>query len=56
VEDVIIPFRVENHFGTRYQVHQAESVEVNPALDEAIFKQPPAPPAEEDAKAAEGGQ
>jgi len=56
VEDVIIPFRVENHFGTRYQVHQAESVEVNPVLDEAIFKQPPPPPPKEEAETAEGDQ
>jgi hypothetical protein len=43
VGDVVIPFREERHFGTRYQVQQAETIEVNPEIDAAIFAVPASP-------------
>jgi hypothetical protein len=51
---VVIPFREERHFGTRYHVYQAESAEVNPALDAALFALPPPPPEGGDGAAAGG--
>jgi hypothetical protein len=54
VGGVVIPFREERHFGTRYHVYQAESAEVNPALDAALFALPPPPPEGGDGAAAGG--
>ncbi|MCZ6832503.1 MAG: hypothetical protein O7F11_02025 [Acidobacteria bacterium] len=40
VGEVHLAFREERHFGTRYHVLQAESVELNPAVDASVFKLP----------------
>jgi len=42
VAGVKIPHREERHFGTRYNVIDASSIEVNPDIDAAVFRMPPA--------------
>jgi hypothetical protein len=46
VGEILLAFRDERHFGTRYRVRQAESVKVNPSVDRDMFTAP-ASPAEE---------
>ncbi len=40
VDHVRLAFREERHFGTRYHVIQAESVDLNPVVDASLFKLP----------------
>ena len=47
VQGLVLPFREERHFGTRYEVYETRSVEVDPSIDAAVFRAPvpaPAPP------------
>lgn len=47
VEGVVMPFREERHFGTRYHVYEATTIRVNVEMDEARFRGPEiTPPAE----------
>jgi hypothetical protein len=58
VDGLVLPFHEERHFGTRYHVTDLETVEVDPALPDALFEAPPPPaPPEEDAgsEASAGG-
>jgi hypothetical protein len=41
VGGVMIPYREERHFGTRYNVVDASSIEINPEVDAAMFRMPP---------------
>jgi hypothetical protein len=43
VEEIILAFREERHFGTRYRVRQAESMTVNPGQGRDMFTAPPPP-------------
>ncbi len=52
---VMIPFREERHFGTRYHVYQADAVEVNSAVAPGLFQVPEARGAEEEAGEGAGG-
>jgi hypothetical protein len=40
VGGVVIPFREERHFGTRYRVFEATSIKVNPGFEAGIFGLP----------------
>ena len=42
VGGVKMPYREERHFGTRYNVIDASSIEINPEIDAAVFRMPPA--------------
>lgn len=48
VGGVVIPFREERHFGTRYRVFEATSIKINPGFEAGVFempeKQPPDTP------------
>jgi len=44
VGGVQVPFREERHFGTRYHVYEAETIEANPAVDAGTFAMPAAAP------------
>ncbi len=39
-QGVVLPFRVEKHFGTRYHVLQGTSLELNPKVDTGLFRAP----------------
>jgi hypothetical protein len=40
VDGVVIPYREERHFGTRYRVFEARTVKVNPGFGAAVFGMP----------------
>jgi len=40
VSGLVLPFREERHFGVRYLVYEARSIEVDPQIDAAVFSMP----------------
>ena len=43
VSGLVLPFREERHFGVRYLVYEARSIEVDPELDATVFRMPEVP-------------
>lgn len=40
VGGLVLPFREERHFGVRYLVYEARTIEVDPELDATVFRMP----------------
>lgn len=55
VDGLQIPFREERHFGTRYHVYEAATVEVNPKIEDGLFRLPEKPPVTQSAEPADEG-
>ena len=55
VGGLVLPFREERHFGVRYLVYEARTIEVDPELDAAVFRKPPPPKQEPEKEEQEGG-